>query len=85
MSSTTSRSGQSIAAVDRERRLALALGAGLLAAPFGALAQQPGRVWRIGFLTARPAKERSTASSPIAWMKLRLGRSVTMCSTPAGT
>lgn len=33
------------------RKLVLALGAGALCAPFGAHAQQPGKVWRIGFLT----------------------------------
>jgi len=39
------------------RQLAIAAGAAALAAPFGAYAQQPGKVWRVGFLadSARPA------------------------------
>ena len=32
------------------RKLVIALGAGALTAPFGSFAQQPGKVWRIGFL-----------------------------------
>ena len=31
----------------------IALGAGSLAAPFALLAQNPGRFWRVGFLTMR--------------------------------
>jgi putative ABC transport system substrate-binding protein len=39
------------------RRLLIAFSAGALTAPFGSLAQQPGKVWRVGFLAslARPA------------------------------
>ncbi len=39
------------------RQVVIALGAGALAAPFGAVAQQSGKVWRVGFLSwnARPA------------------------------
>ena len=64
MSSTTIRSGQTIAGVDGERRRALALGAALLAAPFCALAQPPKKLLRIGFLPigTRPA---SIASHPL--------------------
>ncbi len=36
--------------MNNRRKLLVALGAGLLAAPLGALAQQQGKVWRIGFL-----------------------------------
>ena len=43
------------------RELLLALGAGTLAAPFQSLAQQEGKVRRIGFLASR---SRSTASNP---------------------
>jgi putative tryptophan/tyrosine transport system substrate-binding protein len=43
------------------RRLLIALGAGALAAPLSAFAQQPGKVRRIGFLGAR---SRSTQSNP---------------------
>jgi len=32
------------------RKLIVALGAGVLAAPFGSFAQQQGKVWRIGYL-----------------------------------
>lgn len=35
------------------RRLLIALAAGALAAPFGSLAQQQGKVWRVGFLSQR--------------------------------
>ena len=35
------------------RKLIVALGAGALAAPFGSLAQQQGKVWRVGFLASR--------------------------------
>jgi putative ABC transport system substrate-binding protein len=35
------------------RRLLLALGASALGAPFGSFAQQPGKVWRVGFLSPR--------------------------------
>ena len=35
------------------RKLVLALGAGALEAPFSSFAQQPGKVWRIGFLSQR--------------------------------
>lgn len=38
--------------IDR-RKLLFALGAGALAAPFASLAQQPGKVWRVGFLSTR--------------------------------
>ena len=43
--------------MDNRRKLVIALGAGALAAPFGALSQQQGKVWRIGFIsgTAPPA------------------------------
>lgn len=36
--------------MNNRRKLIVALGAGLLAAPLGAFAQQQGKVWRIGFL-----------------------------------
>ncbi len=35
------------------RKLLIALGAGALAAPLGSFAQQPSKVWRIGFLSPR--------------------------------
>jgi len=35
------------------RRLLIALGAGTLVAPFGSLAQQQGKIWRVGFLVLR--------------------------------
>ena len=43
--------------MNRRRRLLLAFSASALTAPFGALAQQQGKVWRVGFLAslARPA------------------------------
>ncbi|MEK6244474.1 MAG: ABC transporter substrate-binding protein [Pseudomonadota bacterium] len=44
------------------RRLLIALGAGALVAPFGSLAQQQGKVWRVGFLALRS----QTASNPSA-------------------
>ena len=39
------------------RKLVVALGAGSLAAPFALLAQNPGKVWRVGFLTMRNRPE----------------------------
>ena len=43
--------------MDSRRKLLIALGASALAAPFGAFAQQQGKVWRVGYLasTARPS------------------------------
>ena len=43
--------------MNSRRRLLIAFSASALAAPFGALAQQQGRVWRVGFLASfgRPA------------------------------
>ena len=38
--------------MDDRRKLVIALGAGALAAPFGAFAQQSGKVWRIGVLSS---------------------------------
>jgi putative tryptophan/tyrosine transport system substrate-binding protein len=37
--------------MNNRRKLVIALGAGALAASFGSLAQQKGRVWRVGFLS----------------------------------
>ena len=39
--------------MDIRRRLIIAIGAGVLAAPFGSFAQQQGKVWRVGFLSLR--------------------------------
>jgi putative ABC transport system substrate-binding protein len=39
--------------MNNRRKLIVALGAGALAAPFASFAQQSGKVWRVGFLTAR--------------------------------
>jgi putative ABC transport system substrate-binding protein len=36
--------------MNNRRKMIIALGAGALAAPFGSIAQQQGKVWRIGFL-----------------------------------
>jgi putative tryptophan/tyrosine transport system substrate-binding protein len=36
--------------VNNRRKLIIALGAGALTAPLGSAAQQPGKVWRVGFL-----------------------------------
>jgi putative ABC transport system substrate-binding protein len=36
--------------MSNRRKLIIALGAGALAAPFGSLAQQQGKIWRVGFL-----------------------------------
>src|SRR5258705_12070385 len=48
--------------MNNRRKLLLALGAGALAAPLACFAQQPGKVWRVGFLALRSP----TASNPIA-------------------
>ena len=39
--------------MNNRRKLVIALGASALAAPFVSLAQQQGKVWRVGFLSAR--------------------------------
>lgn len=38
--------------MNNRRKLVLALGAGVLLAPFGSFAQQPGKVWQVGFIVA---------------------------------
>src|SRR5712691_11068213 len=47
--------------MNNRRKLLVTLGAGALAfaAPPGSLGQQQGKVWRVGFLTPRPASESS--------------------------
>ena len=40
--------------MNNRRKLVIALGAGALTAPFSSFAQQPGKVWRVGYLTLRP-------------------------------
>ena len=48
--------------MNTRRQLVLALGAGAVTAPFGALAQQQGKVWRIGFISgAAPPASLETA------------------------
>lgn len=39
--------------MNRRRKLVIALGAGVLVVPLACLAQQQGKVWRVGFLNAR--------------------------------
>ena len=39
--------------MNKRRKLIVGLGAGALAGPFASWAQQPGRVWRVGFLALR--------------------------------
>ena len=39
--------------MNNRRKLVIALGVGALAAPFRSIAQQPGKVWRVGFLVQR--------------------------------
>ena len=46
--------------MNNRRKLVIALGAGALAAPFGSFAQQPGKVWRIGFLSSLSGPNEST-------------------------
>ena len=50
MSPANVRSGHPISGMNGGRRQVLAFGAGMLVSPFGSLAQQPGKVWRIGYL-----------------------------------
>jgi len=48
--------------VNTRRKVVIALGAGAVTAPFGALAQQQGKVWRIGFISgAAPPASLETA------------------------
>ena len=39
--------------MNKRRKLVMALGAGALTAPFASFAQMQGKVWRVGFLSAR--------------------------------
>ena len=39
--------------MNNRRKLIVALGAGALTTPFGSIAQQQGKVWRVGFLSSR--------------------------------
>ena len=41
--------------MNNRRKLIIAFGAGALTAPFGSFAQQPGKVWRVGFLSPSTA------------------------------
>ena len=54
------------ARMNQRRKLLLALGAGALAVPFGSLAQQAPKVWRIGILAqgARPASPGGDSFGP---------------------
>ncbi len=56
--------------MNNRRKLVIALGAGALAASFGAFAQQQGKIWRIGFLGAGFA---SGYASRIASLRAGLG------------
>lgn len=47
--------------MNKRRKLVLALGAGVLAAPFAALSQQSGKVWRIGWIS----NDRGSANAPM--------------------
>jgi putative ABC transport system substrate-binding protein len=47
--------------MNNRRKLLIVLGTAALAAPFGSLAQQQGKVWRVGFLAMRSP----TASNPV--------------------
>ena len=57
------------------RTLVVALGAGALVAPFGAVAQQSGKVWRVGILSwnARPASPDSSNNRQFARGMRELG------------
>jgi len=39
--------------MNNRRKLVMALGVAAMAAPFASLAQQHGKVWRVGFLASR--------------------------------
>ena len=47
--------------MNNRRKLLIVLGTAALAAPFGSLAQQQGKIWRVGFLAMRSP----TASNPV--------------------
>ena len=55
--------------MNQRRRLIVALGASVLAAPFGSFAQQQGKVWRVGVLGSATA---AGFASRLAAMKLSL-------------
>jgi putative ABC transport system substrate-binding protein len=50
--------------VTARRKLLIALGASLLAGPFGSFAQQPGKIWRIGFLSSVSRPTTSGSDNP---------------------
>jgi putative ABC transport system substrate-binding protein len=39
--------------LNNRRKLVIALGAGALTLPFGSFAQQPGKIWRLGYISTR--------------------------------
>src|SRR5271157_4226593 len=41
--------------LNKRRKLVIALGAGAITAPFSSIAQQQGKVWRVGFLSSESA------------------------------
>ena len=41
--------------MNNRRKLVVALGAGALTAPFASIAQQQGKIWRIGYLASQSA------------------------------
>ena len=45
--------------MNNRRKLVIALGAGMVAAPLATLSQQQGKVWRVGFLSAAAGDSRS--------------------------
>jgi putative ABC transport system substrate-binding protein len=51
--------------MNNRRKLFMALGAGALAAPFASFAQQPGKVWRIGFLSSESPSSYRTRVEPL--------------------
>ena len=75
MSANEIRSGHMISLDSSARRRALALGAIALAAPLGTLAQQPKKLWRIGFIAigARPPSLQSHALGGFARGMRELG------------
>ena len=56
--------------MNNRRKLVIALGAGALAAPFGAFAQQQDKVWRVGILSQRA---RPTSLDSGVWGAFRSG------------
>jgi ABC-type uncharacterized transport system substrate-binding protein len=55
--------------MNKRRRLVIAIGAGTVTAPLCSFAQQPGKVWRIGYLSGRKGRPDPTADAMLQGLR----------------